>query len=108
MKCALRQEDPGRAVSPGCRMRVVGPSARREEKGMIKTDWARSLRLRVSRETMRTQWRSWPEGSRKAVHISPRLGARRTGDLLAIEVDLGGGFGQGALEGALMLQGFAR
>jgi hypothetical protein len=37
MKCARRQEGPGKPVSPGGRIRVVGDSMSREAKGMART-----------------------------------------------------------------------
>jgi hypothetical protein len=73
MKWPFSQDGPGSPVSPGSNLKVVGPSAPWLPKGTIRTESTRSLMLRESSDTTKTQWRTagWPS---MAVQISPRRG----------------------------------
>src|SRR5580700_3920099 len=73
MKWPFSQDGPGSPVSPGSNRRVVGPSAPWLPNGTIRTESTRSLMLRESSETTRTQWRTGGFPS-IAVQISPRRG----------------------------------
>src|ERR1035441_1404583 len=73
MKWPLSQDGPGSPVSPGSNRKVVGPSAPWLPNGTIRTESTRSLMLRESSDTTRTQWRVGGLPS-IAVQISPRRG----------------------------------
>src|SRR5271157_4592625 len=73
MKWPFSQDGSGSPVSPGSSRKVVGPSAPWLPNGTIKTESTRSLRLRESSDTTRTQWRTGGFPS-IAVQISPRRG----------------------------------
>src|ERR1022692_2940075 len=118
MKWRFSQDGPGSPVSPGSNRRVVGPSAPWLPKGTIRTESTRSLMLRESSDTTRTQWRAGGLPS-IAVQISPRRG----GALWLVKIHLlrcvaqgvfeislfGGGLDGQALEisGSLTLQSSA-
>src|ERR1035437_5722884 len=73
MKWPFSQDGPGSPVSPGSNRKVVGPSAPWLPNGTIRTESTRSLILRESSDTTKTQWRTggFPN---IAVQISPRRG----------------------------------
>src|ERR1035437_3329955 len=73
MKWPFSQDGPGSPVSPGSNRKVVGPSAPWLPNGTIRTESTRSLMLRESSDTTRTQWRTGGLPS-IAVQISPRRG----------------------------------
>src|SRR5450759_1503982 len=73
MKWPFSHDGPGSPVSPGSNRKVVGPSAPWLPNGTIRTESTRSLRLRESSDTTRTQWRTGGFPS-IAVQISPRRG----------------------------------
>src|ERR1035437_1170004 len=73
MKWPFIQDGPGSPVSPDSNRMVVGPSAPWLPKGTIRTESTRSLRLRESSDTTRTQGRTGGFPS-IAVQISPRRG----------------------------------
>src|SRR5450432_1338473 len=74
MKWPFSQDGPGSPVSPGSNRKVVGPSAPWLPNGTIGMESTRSLELRESSDTTKTQWRTdgFPSS---AVQISPRRGA---------------------------------
>ena len=83
MKCPISQDGPGHPVSPGSNLKVVGPSAPWLPNGTINTESTRSLLLRESSDTTKTQWRTAGLPS-IAVQISPRRG----GTLWLVKVHL--------------------
>jgi len=95
-KWPFSQDGPGSPVSPGSNRKVVGPSAPWLPNGTIRTESTRSLTLRESSDTTRTQWRTggFPN---IAVHISPRRG----GALWLVKVHLLRCRAQGVFEIAL-------
>src|SRR5664280_784416 len=118
IKWPFSQDGPGSPVSPGSNRKVVGPSAPWLPNGTIRTESTRSLILRESSDTTKTQWRVGGLPS-IAVQISPRRG----GALWLVKVHLlrcvaqgvfqiglfRGGLGGQALEisGSLTLQSSA-
>src|SRR5260370_27863608 len=74
MKWPFSQDGPGSPVSPGSNRNVVGPSTPWLPKGTIRMESTRSLILRESSETTKTQWRKGGSPS-IAVQISPRRGS---------------------------------
>src|ERR1035441_4864607 len=73
MKWPFSQDGPGSPVSTGSNRKVVGPSAPWLPEGTIGTESTRSLVLRESSDTTKTQWRTGGFPS-IAVQISPRRG----------------------------------
>src|ERR1035437_3600948 len=73
VKWPFSQDGPGSPVSPGSNRKVVGPSAPWLPNGTIRTESTRSLVLRESSDTTKTQWRTGGFPS-IAVQISPRRG----------------------------------
>src|SRR5450756_853160 len=93
MKWPFSHDGPGSPVSPGSNRNVVGPSAPWLPNGTMRTESTRSLILRESSDTTRTQWR--PAGFPSiAVQISPRRG----GALWLVKVHLLRGHAQGVFE----------
>src|ERR1035437_2313519 len=102
MKWPFSQDGPGSPVSPGSNRKVVGPSAPWLPNGTIRTESTRSLALRESSDTTRTQWRTGGFPS-IAVQISPR----RAAALWLVKVHLLRGRAQGVfLRGSLGGQPF--
>src|SRR5664280_347895 len=58
IKWPFSQDGPGSPVSPGSNRKVVGPSAPWLPNGTIRTESTRSLILRESSDTTKTQWRT--------------------------------------------------
>ena len=71
MKWPFRKDGAGNPVSPGSNSRVVGPSCPELPKGIINSEFTRSLAFRASSETISTQCRTGGL-PRLALHISPR------------------------------------
>src|ERR1035437_9613973 len=93
MKWPFSQDGPGSPVSPGSNRKMVGPSAPWLPNGTIRTESTRSLILRESSDTTKTQWRTggFPN---IAVQISPRRG----GALWLVKVQLLRGCAQSVVE----------
>src|ERR1035438_6743447 len=101
MKWPFIQDGPGSPVSPDSNRMVVGPSAPWLPKGTIRTESTRSLRLRESSDTIKTQWRTGGF-SRIAGQISPRRGEA----LWLVKVHLLRYSAQGVFEIGLFRGGF--
>src|ERR1022692_5107613 len=101
MKWPFSQDGPGSPVSPGSNRRMVGPSAPWLPKGTIRTESTRSLMLRESSDTIKTQWRTGGFPS-IAVQISPRRGEA----LWLVKVHLLRYSAQGVFEIGLFRGGF--
>src|ERR1035441_6997001 len=97
MKWPFSQDGPGSPVSPGSNRKVVGPSAPWLPNGTIRTESTRSLALRESSDTTRTQWRTGGFPS-IAVQISPS----RAAALWLVKVHLLRGRAQGVFEIGLL------
>src|SRR5438876_3373774 len=93
MKWPFSQDGPGSPVSPGSNRKVVGPSAPWLPNGTIRTESTRSLILRESSDTTKTQWRTGGVPN-IAVQISPR----RDGALWLVKVHPLGCSAQGVFE----------
>src|ERR1019366_4874669 len=100
MKWPFSQDGPGSPVSPGSNRKVVGPSAPWLPNGTIRTESTRSLALRESSDTTKTQWRTAGFPS-IAVQISPRRG----GALWLVKVHLLRYSAQGVFEIGLFCGG---
>src|ERR1039457_2474256 len=106
MKWPFSQDGPGSPVSPGSNRTVVGPSAPWLPNGTIGTESTRSLVLRESSDTTKTQWRTGGFPS-IAVQISPRRGDTLwLGKVPLLRCGASGGFGVGLLRGSLGGQPF--
>src|ERR1019366_9030647 len=83
MKWPLSQDGPGSPVSPGSNRKVVGPCAPWLPNATIRTESTRSLVVRGSCDTTRTQWRV---GGLRSIDV--QISPRRGGALWVVKVHL--------------------